>query len=381
MKKRAGKLRGCILAVLTVFLLWNSGSMEARASIDQKNNLVVVYGTDEKGSTIIVNGLLIANSKGNSFVVTLATSIWEELNSYSIEGPAVEAQEVTLKENDSKSGIAIFQTNLNDGGCKNSDIASYDNLVPYQIAWAEGIDLSKEGDTWENVVSKEATMVSSEYQLINDRRYIRLVNQVSGNLVGGPIVLDDGRVAGIQMRIDDEYYWFITMDEVMDMVDKNSEGAVGLPALDGSTFFLCLIPAFAVVFIISAILYRSSEKKRKANGKEEFANVLVLGGESGLQLRGIGGHFNDVKFPLEEKIIFGRDASQCFAVYPKEVKGISRLHCSVEIRGGKVLLVDLGSTYGTFLEDGTKLEPNVPYCLNYGQAFYLVDSANAFRIV
>lgn len=59
----------------------------------------------------------------------------------------------------------------------------------------------------------------------------------------------------------------------------------------------------------------------------------------------------------------------------------SRLHCSVEIKNGKVLLMDLGSTYGTFLSDGTKLEPNKPYYLNYGQSFYLVEPANTFRIV
>ena len=71
---------------------------------------------------------------------------------------------------------------------------------------------------------------------------------------------------------------------------------------------------FAVVFLLSAILYSSSEKKRIAAGKKEFANVLVLGGESGLQLRGIGGHFNDIKFPLEGKIIFGRDSAQCLSL-------------------------------------------------------------------
>lgn len=53
----------------------------------------------------------------------------------------------------------------------------------------------------------------------------------------------------------------------------------------------------------------------------------------------------------------------------------------MEIKNGKVLLMDLGSTYGTFLSDGTKLEPNKPYYLNYGQSFYLVDPANTFRIV
>ena len=172
-----------------------------------------------------------------------------------------------------------------------------------------------------------------------------------------------------------------TEKTIVDILQENSDGEIGGTPMDDSKIFLYMIPVFAVVFLLSAILYSSSEKKRIAAGKKEFANVLVLGGESGLQLRGIGGHFNDIKFPLEGKIIFGRDSAQCSAVYPKEVKGISRLHCSVEIKNGKVLLMDLGSTYGTFLSDGTKLEPNKPYYLNYGQSFYLVDPANTFRIV
>lgn len=382
MKKRAGKLQRCILAVLAFIFLWNFQLVEANAaSTDQENNLVVVYGTDKEGSTAAVNGLLIKGSKGSTFVVTLASSVWEDIEKYYIQGPNVQEQEVTLKANESDSGIAVFQTDLSEGGCESSDVAGYDSLTPYEIVWAEGLDLNKETNSMQDRVSREITLIGSQYQMINERRFVQLGNEVSGNLVGGPIVLDDGRVAGIQMRVNDGYDWFITMDEIMDIVDENSDGGIGLPSLNGITFFLCLIPFFAVVFIISAILYRSSEKKRKKAGREEFANVLILGGESGLQLRGIGGHFNDIKFPLEEKIIFGRDSSQCFAVYPKEVQGISRLHCSVEIKKGKVLLMDLGSTYGTFLEDGTRLKPNVPYYLNYGQSFYLVDPVNTFRIV
>ena len=153
-------------------------------------------------------------------------------------------------------------------------------------------------------VSSETTMIGSEYSMVNDRRFVKLEEEPSGNLIGGPIVLDDGRVAGIQVNMDDGYYWFLTMDEVVDILQENSDGEIGGTPMDDSKIFLYMIPVFAVVFLLSAILYSSSEKKRIAAGKKEFANVLVLGGESGLQLRGIGGHFNDIKFPLEGKIIF-----------------------------------------------------------------------------
>lgn len=382
MREKSGKIQGWLVCVFAMILLWNLGPVAAKASTAQEENLVIIYGVNAQGQAEIAgNGLLISNSKGSPCVVTAASGYWEQMDKYYVEGPAVEQQEVNLKENKAEAGIAVFQTNLSQGGCESSEIAGYDNLTPYQLAWAEGIDLSIKADSMSEKVSTETTLIGSEYSTVNNRRFVKLEEEPSGNLVGGPIVLDDGRVAGIQVRMDDGYYWFLTMDEVVDIVQENSDGKIGETSTDESNIFLYMIPMFAIVFILSVILYRSSEKKRIAAGEKEFANVLILGGESGLQLRGIGGYFNDVKFPLESKIIFGRDSSQCSAVYPGEVKGISRLHCSVEIKNGKVLLMDFGSTYGTFLSDGTKLEPNRPYYLNYGQSFYLVDPINTFRIV
>ena len=382
MKKRARKIQVWLACVFAVILLWNLGQVEAKASTAQEDNLVIIYGVNAQGEAEMAsNGLLISSSKGNPYVVAAASSHWEQMDKYYVEGPAVEQQEINFKGNKAEAGVSVFQTNLSKGACESSEIAGYDNLSPYQLASAEGIDLSIESDSMSDKVSSETTMIGSEYSMVNDRRFVKLEEEPSGNLIGGPIVLDDGRVEGIQVNMDDGYYWFLTMDEVVDILQENSDGEIGGTPMDDSKIFLYMIPVFAVVFLLSVILYSSSEKKRIAAGKKEFANVLVLGGESGLQLRGIGGHFNDIKFPLEGKIIFGRDSAQCSAVYPKEVKGISRLHCSVEIKNGKVLLMDLGSTYGTFLSDGTKLEPNKPYYLNYGQSFYLVDPANTFRIV
>lgn len=97
--------------------------------------------------------------------------------------------------------------------------------------------------------------------MVNDRRFVKLEEEPSGNLIGGPIVLDDGRVAGIQVNMDDGYYWFLTMDEVVDILQENSDGEIGGTPMDDSKIFLYMIPVFAVVFLLSAILYSSSEKE------------------------------------------------------------------------------------------------------------------------
>ena len=44
------------------------------------------------------------------------------------------------------------------------------------------------------------------------------------------------------------------------------------------------------------------------------------------------------------------------------------------------MVTDLGSSYGTFLENGTKMEPNKPYTILTGEAFFLASKDNGFRV-
>ena len=45
-----------------------------------------------------------------------------------------------------------------------------------------------------------------------------------------------------------------------------------------------------------------------------------------------------------------------------------------------MILVDLGSTYGTFLPNGTKLTPNQQYLLKRGEGFCLANPKQRFTI-
>ena len=68
------------------------------------------------------NGLLISSSKGNPYVVAAASSHWEQMDKYYVEGPAVEQQEINFKGNKAEAGVSVFQTNLSKGGCESSEI-------------------------------------------------------------------------------------------------------------------------------------------------------------------------------------------------------------------------------------------------------------------
>lgn len=78
-------------------------------------------------------------------------------------------------------------------------------------------------------------------------------------------------------------------------------------------------------------------------------------------------------------LILGRD--QCCSLrLPGSAAGISRRHCRIRLQGGRPVLEDLQSSYGTFLATGQRLVPNSPVYLTNGSRFYLGDRRNQFQI-
>lgn len=80
--------------------------------------------------------------------------------------------------------------------------------------------------------------------------------------------------------------------------------------------------------------------------------------------------------------IFGRDAASCDFVFPENAKGISRTHCKLEYNPNTCLFIlhDLGSTYGTFRDNGERIERSQPVALQAGEKFYLSNRSNLFMV-
>lgn len=80
-----------------------------------------------------------------------------------------------------------------------------------------------------------------------------------------------------------------------------------------------------------------------------------------------------------EGLILGRD--QCCSLrLPGTASGVSRRHCRVRLQGGRPVLEDLQSSYGTYLATGQRLVANDPVFLSNGSRFYLGDRQNQFQI-
>ena len=101
----------------------------------------------------------------------------------------------------------------------------------------------------------------------------------------------------------------------------------------------------------------------------------------GLTIYCIAGPLRGQTYPLSRSgLTIGRDVD-CTIRFPANAGGVSRHHCAVRWQQGVPVLVDLGSSYGTFLGDGRKLPPNYPTGIAPGTRFYLARPDNLFQVV
>ncbi len=133
-----------------------------------------------------------------------------------------------------------------------------------------------------------------------------------------------------------------------------------------------------IVLIILALAVRKGNQENH-NFEREYSGLDEIN-EGPISLECISGEHKGVVIPLDETIILGRDSEKCNLVFPGNTQGISGVHCKICRWDDNIELTDMGSTYGTYLEDGTKLSPNAPRMLKVGDGFYLADRKYFYRI-
>lgn len=97
------------------------------------------------------------------------------------------------------------------------------------------------------------------------------------------------------------------------------------------------------------------------------------------QIRGMGGVMDGRIFLLSGTLRLGR-SRQNDVVFPESTAGISGTHCQLSIEHGNVVLRDLQSTYGTYLGNNVKMEPQISYNLRNGDTFTLAEGGQTFRL-
>ena len=66
---------------------------------------------------------------------------------------------------------------------------------------------------------------------------------------------------------------------------------------------------------------------------------------------------------VTEELLVGVNAQKCGFAYPKGTPGVSRVHLRFWADGGRLMVMDMGSTYGSWI-NGRKMRPGLVYELN-----------------
>ena len=165
----------------------------------------------------------------------------------------------------------------------------------------------------------------------------------------------------------------------------------GMYQLGDRAFWVCLICGILNLHVIAALAFcimaytRDTDVGSAYNRAPTYSggNVSpVIPAPSGrsLRLTCVSGPLSGQSYVLGSGVLsIGTDPSNIVRL-PAGTPGVSRRHCCVRWQSSAPQLVDLGSTYGTYLLDGRKLPPQYPTELAVGSRFYLGEPGCMFQI-
>lgn len=229
----------------------------------------------------------------------------------------------------------------------------------------------------------------------------------SGNS-GGPLVSSKGYVLGINtwthVNNGDKLQYSINVSELINFLDENKvpyemasadngkednkSNATNENEIDENNNDIIIIVIgvlIGITFVLIVLFFVASKRKNSnQNIKNDVSSENNLNKELQISprmavIRSVALQHNGTSYSLGSSPLYiGRDKTVCNLTYKEGTAGVSAKHCAIIYSADKneFMLKDLGSTYGTFLANGQRLQPEIIYTLKSGDAFYVGDKPN-----
>ena len=239
---------------------------------------------------------------------------------------------------------------------------------------------------------------------------------------GGPLVNEDGQVLGIAVSSvsdeeDSSMYYGVNIDEVIPYLKQydvpyvlqeagatqsSSETSLAegtAPAGDtivvpesteedpkessgGVPAAVWVVIGVAVAAVAGVVIFLLLQKGKKTPAQVQPVQPAPAPAPAPQKvpvLRSLAQQHNGVRIPIQgRQLLIGTSQGDCQVVFRSGTPGVSRRHCSIswDAATGDFILTDLGSSFGTFLENRQKLAQGVPTRLRPGDRFYLGSPEN-----
>lgn len=378
------------LILIFAFILFTYNVSAANVQ-PQDNSIVRIKITKKNGNEEYITGFAVGKEKSAKRFVGSKSAL-DDYKKIEILLAGNENIELALESTSNVADVAIFSL-------KSSPVVVFKPLKlgdAGKIKNGQGVVLRGFSEDIANAQFEVISGIVSSVDSGNAYRCFSISGEIPNKSYhGGPVFNSKGAVVGI--------ITYSSNKDRTDIVHINyAESLLNGEYISqeaGFNTMLLMISGAAVILIgVIAIIFIVMKNKKQNNLSQKEAPIdhsdgktmaIVPGsstskskavGVSGIGITGVSGYFAGKKFAVSKHIIIGRDPKKAKIIFPDKTQGVSAVHCELRNSGGMLMLCDLGSSYGTFLANGTKLQPSMPYAVNVGDEFYLGSADNKFRI-
>ncbi len=377
----------CITVLLLIGLLAVCACADSSRVEAAQNSVVRVYVTKQSEVYSIGSGFAVGEADKKPDIIVTNYHVVED-GTNSVYVTTIDANngikaEVIYKDTVHDIAILRLSQKLNDRApialLSSKEIHKSQDI--YCIGFPFSSDYFSNNQTFdsrvENMTVTKGTVSNNAY-ISDGVEYILSDAKANSGNSGGPMVDEYGQAIGINAAIlpSTESYGSnmtvaVSIDYVMDILDDldityikgSADGKVqgkdeGLLSGDSGTIVIIIASALAAVavIVIGIILLKKKKNNNTAKAPANDNNNAVTAAQKGLIVTCERGPLKGRSISGCKSVRVGRNSVTCNLAFPDDTPGVSKEHCEIYSTPSGIVVNDLGSTYGTYLSDGSRVQ-------------------------